>query len=225
MHIFLGICVLVEMGKIQGAHGRNGPGIHENQLYILRFPSEHVNPHHGFTCGGGQCKLCWVSREGRDTVTCALQTMRLVLSLRGPAGGPFPEVQVCFRGTLCLTGWWAGGNHLLYLATDPKTVPAGTDLQSSLWLLPELFPASCLSPTLDSQTSDVGVTQYVGVSKTQRVQYKATKLLSLLSSPGATLDLSLPHHSDSGLPPLLGLRPPVPNRTVSLPAWCPPGSP
>lgn len=53
---------------------------------------------------------------------------------------------------------------------------------------------------------------YVGVSKTQRIQRKASKLLFLLSSPGATLDLSPPHHSDSGLPPLLlGLRPPVPN--------------
>lgn len=54
------------------------------------FPLGHVNPHHAFffSCYGGQCKLCWVSREGRNTATCALQTMRLGLSLRDPAGEP-----------------------------------------------------------------------------------------------------------------------------------------
>lgn len=90
-------------------------------------------------------------------------------------------------GTVCLTGWWAGSNHVLHSATHPKTVPAATGLRSSLLLLPAraLFPVSCLSPTVYNQASDVGVTQYVGVSKTQRVQCKATKLLSLLSLPGS----------------------------------------
>lgn len=104
----------------------------------------------------------------------------------------------------------------------PQTVLAGSPLVSCL----NSFQPPVCPLTLYSQASDVGVTQYVGVSKTQRIPGKATKLLSLLSSPRAILDLSPPHDSDSGLPPLrLGSMPPVPNCTVSLPAWCPPGSP
>lgn len=53
-------------------------------VYFVFSPLEHVSPHHGLSCYGGQCGLCCVSREGRHKVTCALQTVRVEVSRKAP---------------------------------------------------------------------------------------------------------------------------------------------
>lgn len=123
--------------------------------------------------------------------------------------------------TLSLTGQWTGSVHFLHSVTYSKVLPTRHRHAECSALAPCLNSASSL--LLYTARPDAPC---VSVIKTRRRQFKATKLLSLLSSPGATLGLSPPCHSDSGLsPPFLGLLSPVPNCTVSLPVWYHPERP